>query len=128
VPLYRYLCGRCGRWREDLASIADRHQAQPCEACGGELLLDLSGGFSTPKKSMESVRARAAERRIAAAITGSGGLAPTARVIGGSFTGNNIAVQSDGGSIDFDGTRFSGNQADFDVADTHVTLRDVEAD
>lgn len=127
MPLYRYLCGGCGWWREDLRSIADRHQAPPCGKCGGELILDLSVGFSTPARSLEAVHARAAARR-AAEHARADGIGPSATFIGGSFTNNNIAVYSDGGSIDFDGTRFSGNTRDFDLTDTRATLRNIEAD
>ena len=53
MPLYDYLCDKCGKKFEDFRSIAERHQA-PCPICGKPSEKQISsfftGGSSAPDR------------------------------------------------------------------------------
>ena len=53
MPLYDYLCEKCGKKFEEFRSIAERHKA-PCPVCGKPAEKQIStfftGGNSTPTR------------------------------------------------------------------------------
>ncbi|MBF0171213.1 MAG: zinc ribbon domain-containing protein [Nitrospinae bacterium] len=45
MPIYEYVCSRCGAKFEKLTPLAEAHKTQPCEACGeraGERILSAT--------------------------------------------------------------------------------------
>jgi putative FmdB family regulatory protein len=125
MPLYRYLCGRCGDWREDLRAIADRHSAPPCSQCGGELVLDLSAGFSVGGTTSEAPEKSLPPSRSVYGVRGQVG---SLIMEDCSFSGADTAFQLHDSSIDLRRVTLRNNRIDFDLRDTHAVATDLDAD